>query len=541
MINQVGNNLNRSLFVPFKGGGINFDVPKPTTYPQNDEFKKEEKKQKDEKIDNLGYKIGAVALMIGFGAFGLNRLVSRRSSFKTNKIARWLGDLADKAGLQHLRPAARKVFHKSQVIFNVATIKDSLFKWITPKKVDKAITDTFERLSVNTSKHAYNKAHASFESMFAQFDKYNTNLSVDDVTKINRKIGNIRAHYAQGFSETARNQRLTQTKKGLSGLFDQILDQLKHPGKFLGKAKEGRFVAEDEASFAKIKLHNSISTLKVGITNSSFDKYHTTKGLLEEVHKHIAIKDDKAHNLMGKLRARLYAYKKATKDEGMAKFVKFPREEVAKDLNELRSHISSFDKYYDSARIMDITESIKNLQHSLTENKKGEIQEIMDIYRTNLSDADYKKLRKSVNKSLKIFNRAVNLESDKLFDKIRDLNLGSASHDVLALGLSLAGIGWGISKVDTKDERISVTLKYGIPALFGVGMAIACTVGLVASGPSLLIGLASTIPVNMIGKAIDNARKKKDDEPQASLVPSFKLESPMQMIREIENNAKKLV
>lgn len=536
MINQVGlNNAYKYSFVPLRGSGANTPVVQAYSAKSQNEIKKEEEK----KIDGLGYKIGAVALIAGLGVFGAGKLLSKRSSFKTNKVVQWLGKQADKLGYKHLRPALRKLFYKSQVIFNVATIKDCFFKFATPKGIDKKITGAFEWLSVRTSRKAYDKTSSALESMFANFDRFNSKLSSGQANTINQKIRNIRTNYAQGFSETARNQRLAQTKKGLSGLFERIWDQIVHPLKFLGKAKQGKFVAEEEAGTAKVQLLDTVSGFKGKITNSPYDKYHTTKGLLDKVDEHIGIKDEKAHTLMEKLRARLDSYRKAIKDIGSADLIPFPQKEVADDLKGLRAHILSSDKYYDVERTQDITKAIQNLADSLHENKKGEIQEIMDIYRNNLSPDDYQVLQKSVNKTMKRFNRAIDLESDKLFDKIRDLNLGSASHDVLAFLLSLGGIGWGISKVDNKDERISVTLKYGIPALFGVAMAIGCTVGLVASGPSLLIGLASTIPINMIGKAIDNARKKNEDEPQANLMPNFKLESPVKMIKDIENNKKK--
>lgn len=531
MINQVGSsNVYKNVYAPLKDDGASFAITEPFTQAQ----KEEEKQEKEAKVDNLGLKIAAVASIFGFGVFGLNKLLSRRSSFKTFKFLDTWEARAEKYGFFKVWDPVRKLLNKTQVIFNIATIKDSLFKRATPKKVDKVITDAFEKVSIGTSRRAYNKTHAAFESMYAKFDEFNSNLTAEQANEINKHIKNIRAKYAQGFSETARNQRLGQTKKDLSGLFEKLWKQIKHP-EFYKKALKGSFVAEEEAHQAKIALRSNISKLKEEITNCSKDKHHTTRKLLDGIGMSISTEDKTARDLMKKLWGHLDEYK--NKVDGLAydTINPFPAQNVKKDLIELKDHIAKPNKYYNNDTKEAITEAIKELTDSLHSDKKGEIQEIMDIYKNNLSETDYKKLRKSVNKSLKMFNNAIDLESDKLFDKIRDLSLGSASHDVLAFGLSLAGIGWGISKVDNKDERISVTLKYGIPALFGVAMAIGCTVGLIASGPSLLIGLASTIPVNMIGKAIDNIRKKKEEDPQAKILPKLKFESPLQMIRDIEN------
>lgn len=540
MINQVGNNAFKYSFVPFKGeNGANIAVrPTYTAKPQNDELNK----KKEEKTSKLGYGIFGIASVLGLGFLGAGKLFSRRSSFKTFKFLETWEAKAQKYGFFEVYEPVRKFLSKGRAIFNVATVKDSFFKWATPKKVDDFITKWFERLSVRTSRIAYDKSYTAFESMYAQFDKFNSKLTAEQAAKVNQKIANIRANYAQGFSETSRNQRLGRTKNNLSGLFKKILDQFRHPLNFLGKASEGRFVAEEEAHSAKIILGNSMRGLKEKISNSSKDKHLVTKDLLDRLGSSISTKDEEARGLMKKLWGHLDKYKSDSKGLGYDDIIRFPTQEVKADLTKLSKHISDASGYYKGDSKDAALKAIKDLTESLGADKKGEIQEIMDIYRDNkLPPEDYRVLQKSVKKAMKKFNRAIDLESDKLFDKIRDLNLGSASHDVLAFGLSLAGIGWGISKVDNKDERISVTLKYGIPALFGVAMAIGCTVGLIASGPSLLIGLASTIPVNMIGKAIDNARKKKNEGAQASLLPGFKLESPMQMIKDIENNCKETV
>lgn len=544
MIKQVGFNNAKYSFVPFKGDGTSFAVSEPYQEPKFDGFKKEHdefKKEKEEKTSKLGYAIFGIASIAGLGFLGLGKLFSRRSSFKASKFLEAWEVKAEKLGFFKAYEPVKKLLGKAKAIFNIATVKDSFFKWATPKWLDEKITKAFERLSVRTSRKAYDKATLAFDSMFAKFDKFNSKLTPEQVGKVNQKIADIRATYAKGFSETARNQRLGKTKHALSGLFEKVWAQIKNPGKYCKEVTKGRFFAEEEAQSAKIMLGNSVSGLKEKISNSSKDKHLVTKDLLDRLGLCIDTRDKNARDLMKKLWGHLDGYKKNPRGLNYDNISSFPTKEVKRDLTELSNHISKSSEYYKGDSKNATIDAIQNLTKSLQEDKMGEVQEIMEIYNGKLTDEDYKVLQKSVNKTMKKFNHAIDLESDKLFDKIRDLNLGSASHDVLAFGLSLAGIGWGISKVDNKDERISVTLKYGIPALFGVAMAIACTVGLVASGPSLLIGLASTIPVNMLGKVIDNARKKKEEDPQANLLPKLKFESPLQMIKDINNTHYKSV
>lgn len=447
MTQIISNSAYKNAFAPLQVNGASYAITKPFTETQKQEVKKE----KEKKIDRLGFNIAAVALIAGLGVFGVTRLFSKKSGQTAGKLAAWLGDKASKlAENKHLSGVKTFCFHalqlgktvlkKSQMIFNVATVKDSLVKFFTPKKIDSMITTLFEKVSIGTSKRAYRKSLASFDSMFARFTEANVRIPDEQAKLIEQKMKSIRETYYQGFSEAARNTRFARAKRGLEGLFEKILNQIKHPGGFLKRAKTGEFIAEEEASRTKQMLQNESMGYKNKIASSD---------------------------------------------------------------------------------------------------KKGEIDEIMDIYRQHLSPADYQRLQKSVNKSVKSLNKAIDLETDKLFDKVRDLQLGSGTHDTLAFLASLGVIGWGVSRADSKDEKISVTLKYGIPAVIGVMTTILCTVGLIASGPSLLIGLASTIPVNMLGEAVDNMRKKRNEDPKASLLPTLDLKSPIKIIKDIENNNKK--
>lgn len=215
---------------------------------------------------------------------------------------------------------------------------------------------------------------------------------------------------------------------------------------------------------------------------------------------------------MENLKKNLTGYKKVL--EGGESKSKLPtKKEVANSLEELKKYINE-SKVYNNETKMQASETLDKFNKALiNDDKEGEIQEIMDIYKKHLSKDDYAKLKKKVDKTLKSLNHSVDLETDKLFDKIRDLKLGSAPHDVLAFLASLGLMGYGVSKADSKDQKMSVTLKYGIPAVGAVAITTLCTVGLIASGPSLLIGFVSGLVMNKLGVVADNARKKYNEKP----------------------------
>lgn len=543
MINQVGNSAFKYSFVPFKGDGANIAVSKPISESKNDEFKKEEKKQKEQKTSHFGRSILAVALIAGLGIFGFSKFFSKGMGAKVEGLGKKLDRTKNTAG--GIWGSFKELSKKSQVIFNIATLKDILFvktleKIPVLRDFNRIVTNAFERWSIATSTRAYNKTLISFHSMLGKFEDANKFIpNVQDRANVGKKIQNVRDYFYSGFGDAARKERLAHVQTNLKNLVKKVWKETYgNPKGFGRRALKGEFIAAKEANNAKVELFKSVMDARFKITNSPNDCYHATKDLWDKLHSQFHAKDRYANDVMKKIADNLNNYKKSL-NAGLGSKAHFPKEEVLKDLQVLQEHIKKPNDYYDKDKIKLITEAIGSLGDSMSKTKQGEIQDIMDIYRKHLPKPEFDKLQKAVNKSMDKLNKATDMEHDKLFDKIRDLKLGSAPHDVLAFLGSLAVLGWGVSKADSKDEKISVTLKYAIPALVGVAMAIGCTVGLIASGPSLLIGLASTIPVNMIGKAIDNARKKKDENPQASLLPGFKLESPMQMIRDIEHNQQK--
>ena len=141
----------------------------------------------------------------------------------------------------------------------------------------------------------------------------------------------------------------------------------------------------------------------------------------------------------------------------------------------------------------------------------SEVDKILKIYKEALPEKEFLKIQKHANKAIKSLNKSVNIETDKLFDKLRDLEIGSAPTEVLSVLTSAGIIGWGLTKADNKDERISVTLKYGIPALGAVATSLYCTVGLVSGGAALVFGLLSGLGINKIGEAVDKSRKKYNE------------------------------
>lgn len=525
MNNLAINSVNNKTISPTPINGVLNVVPKPLSEVQQTDS--EDVKEKNKK--KLGFALVTTALGIGIGTFLLTRMLSKKSILKFNTIYKKLDDkLAELAENKHLTGAqkiysstlkgAKKLLSKTPTIFNVATLKDLLFvksMKIHPVliKCNDAITNAFEKVSRMTSNIAYIGTQRRFEKMYADFAVARQKLPNEQAEIIEKKLKNIRENYYQGFSEEARNARFAQVKQDLNGLDERVWEKTyKNPKNLANEAMKGVFIAEAEASTAKFKYNGTINGFKEKITTNVYDNYHATNKLVNGIDNILDTTDKETNKLMKKLRADLNEYKKTLKYGEISKN-DFYQSNLSKTLKELNKYITQSDKY-DKTVVHEVSKSISEIRAVLSKDKKGEIQEIMQIYKKHLSKEDYSELKKSVSKTLKSFDMSVDLEGDKLFDKVRDLYLGSAPHDTLGFLASLGVAGWFMGKAENNDERMSVALKYGIPIVGGAAITTLCAVGLVASGPSLLIGVISGLAINKLGESADEMRKnKKKDTP----------------------------
>lgn len=553
MINHVSN-VNKTAFAPLQSSGATFAITKPFTKEQKEEVIVE----KEKKNNALGYSIAITALVTGLGVFMVTKGLPRKARHKINKFFRYLEDKttklnknSQKNSLQVMSLKALKGIKSltkySKVLFNSAPLKDAAVTHIIEKsekakKWSNKITDIFEKISVKTSKRAYSKTLLKFDGMYADFAAVNAKLkekgvSQSEIDTINKKISSVRNKYHSAFGEAARNERLIEVKKDMNGIDKEIYkktwgDSRKY---FTDPNTLTTFISEEVAAPSKMKLANKVNKLREEISISPDDNYMATKKLMSTIYDFVDPKEITARELMGNLSKDLKNYKKALDGGAKAEDV-FPKDKIGKNLKDLETYFKNSNDYNTKTKEQ-VLENIKDLNSALTGDSvlkanKGEIQEIMDIYEKHLSKDDYAKLNKSVNKSLKSLNRSIDMETDKLFDKIRDLLIGAAPVDILGVLSSVGIVGWGLTKADNNDERISAALKFGIPAVGGVLISLVCTVGLVAGGPSLVIGLVSSALINKLGVFADNTRKKYKEEP-----PTLTIPDPVKFMEDMKEKA----
>lgn len=505
MINQVNNSsVNKNIFAPFQTNGSPYAITKPFTEEQRAEKAKE-------KGNRIGLKITGAVGIVSLAVFAIAMAFSKKNRGKlqglVKKIAEQTETLSKNKGhsrFADFRLKALKVTNQilvdSKSIFNFGNLKDILvktgFKKVEPlRRFSDAATRVFIRISNNTARASYKATHYSFENMYEQFARINKKLPKEKVTEIERKIADIKLKYDKSFGVEARNSRLEETVQNLQGIDKDFMERSwKHPIKFAKKDAYKTFLAEDIAYPAKTKQYKSVIKSKAEISLSEKDNYNDIKKLINKVDLLIDPTIKEPREILQKLNKNLDAFK--IKQDAESK------ELVIQEIQNLQGYCSKVPQY--STISNDLTEIINLAKTS----KPGEIQEIMHIYKGQLSQEDYVKLERTVNRATSSLNRSVDIETDKLFDKIRDLELGGAPHDIVAILLSIGYVGYELAKVDNKDERTSVALKYGIPVIGAVGTSLYCALGLVSGGKSLAFGIISGLIINKIGEFVDNLRKK---------------------------------
>ena len=152
----------------------------------------------------------------------------------------------------------------------------------------------------------------------------------------------------------------------------------------------------------------------------------------------------------------------------------------------------------------EMAEQVDNLKRIVTDDG---LDIILSKYEKLLPKKEFIKLKAMMNSAKGSLNRSIHTETVKFFEKSRDLKLGSAPTDVLSILGTVGAVGWFLGKSKDKEERISASLKYGIPAIGAIATSLLCTAKLISGSKAMAFGLVSGWLMNRAGEAVDNIRK----------------------------------
>ena len=269
------------------------------------------------------------------------------------------------------------------------------------------------------------------------------------------------------------------------------------------------FIAEDYMLPAKMKLANETGLLRQAITHDINDNYKATLKALDNIQKFVNPSDMSTNEILNTLRNNLNKYKKLSGNQEAAQRNAL-NSEISSNLKKLASNFRevSSQYHYNPEAVQAISKYVDEVENIISKSSKGELQEILTAYKKLLPRNEYLKLKSEVQSAIKSLDKSIEKETVEYVDKARDLRLGSAPTDVMSIIGAVGAVGYYLTKADNKDDRYSVSLKYGIPAIGAIATSLYCTARLVAGGKAMALGLLSGWLMNKIGTSADDARKK---------------------------------
>lgn len=508
----------------------NFSQPK-NGYYINAPFNEEEKKENNHK---LGKTIAISALVVGFGTLavlsgGLNKGTAKL-------LNRWKLKLEQKMAKgsrfkNFYRFTAGKIdtfLAKTESINNFTTLKDVAFQRLMwgkdgsrsfTRKIHEGVTKFFDRISRKTVNSSYSNTYDKFAGLTEYFASVNEKVLsrrgndpkyANIIENINRRIATVNTNLDKGFGINARNERLKEIQKASDGLFEFFWDaSLSDVRNFKSKNMWQSFIAEDYLIPAKLQLGNKAGLLRQAITHDINDNYKATIKALDNIQKFVNPSDMSTNDILNSLRNNLNKYKKLSGKEEIVQRNELNKE-IITNLRKLGDNFTEMSsKYnYNSDAAKAISKYVSEVENIISKSSKGELQEILTLYKGILPRSEYLKLKAKVNSAIKSLDKSIDIETIQYFDKARDLKLGSAPTDVLSILGAVGAVGYYLNKAESKDDKYSVSLRYGIPAIGAIATSLYCTARLVSGGKAMLFGLLSGWVMNKAGVVVDDARKK---------------------------------
>lgn len=420
---------------------------------------------------------------------------------------------------------------KFEVVNNFTTVKDVLFKKLMyfnsenkdtkkksfTRKIHEGITKLFEKIGRQSVVNSYNSTSNSINEVGRLCKDADSQILLGDASRI-IEINGVRMTKAQWLSQIGTiNTEINKSYKDYFGRQALIARYLKmkksaealqsHFDKlniFWSKNIVNSFLAESEIAGGKSEIQKIVKELRRELSFSVRDFAKDADEKIIEMTRSIGYTDLKKINMLKVLRMDMKTFAKHPVQNEIVNM------KIQNDIETFRKEIISSlkDKSIDETVAKGLLSGISNLKNSLVSFKQGKVENVLEIYKNILPESDYVKIEQAYLKAVKSLDKSVNIETEEFMSKLRDLSLGSAPTDVLTILGSLATLGYNLGKSDNNQERISMSLKYGIPAMAGIGVSLFCNARLFAGTKSLIIGTISTIVVNRIGTYLDKMFKK---------------------------------
>lgn len=421
---------------------------------------------------------------------------------------------------------------RKEAINNFTTFKDMLFKKIMylnkyTTKVHDSISRMFEKIGrqsvLNTYKTTAGKARetqlltrAASEKLM-QGNTYEV-IEINGIrqtkaqwlAQLDEMHNQLHESYDKNFSHKALTKRYLQVKKSLEYL-KSVFAKMKI---FFSKDVYSTFIAEEKIAKEKAILQKVVRAHRLDLSYSLADMAKESDDTIMKMTELISFKDADKIKYLRDIRGNIKKYVK--NPEANAELKEQITASIEKFLKNVKD--AQADKVLDENTARKLLSGAEDLKTTFAGFKQGKIQDILDIYKKLLPADEYSQIAKSYRESIKSLDKSIHIETEDFVSKLRDLILGSAPTDILTILGSFGVLGYYLGKSENNDQRTSIAIKYGFPALAGIGVSLYCNAKLFAGTKSLIIGTLSTWVLNRIGIVADDALKKHKNSKKSQVI-----------------------
>lgn len=554
---NLSEKFNNQTFQPFiqrdnQGYSSYIQLQNNSLTQENDTFnsKNEHDKKKKNRHSKMIIALNTLGIIAGLAVVGL---FFNKTKYISNKLQMWAANVDKKfhnvknKHLHKLFSVMTSSFDRmSRVVTNSSTIKDYALHHVMEKTtVTRKFRDWIAKIythenknavltSLKKSRESYSEFIASVDSAVGQTEaqlakgnlkilnpKYKNNLD-----SINHPLKKL-----QKLLEEARKTPDFLHRYSLEHRYNEMQNDMQHLADEMSlkrlsskEALQG-FIAEDileqrRMKFVKgiLKEKNEISRTFEDIGNYAKNKLHNTNALIYMFKDPFMQKDLKEASI--ELEKYIKTYANDSK-------VSSNRVTVTKNVMEKVAKFREKAELLPKSPLKEKLINHINEYHELFKNNdKGIVQEIRELAGQIWgSDSEFDKaIKLAGNKHIKdldtSFNRTVNM-----FDKQRDITIGSGIGDVVSLTLPIAGYFYALSNDDTTDKKIGTSLELGIPILGGMGIYFYALAKQFNGFKALSVSVGTGAVLNFIGSSIYKKYKQAKADNDKKLNNNKSLES----------------
>lgn len=380
---------------------------------------------------------------------------------------------------------------------NFSTVKSSFLQekvYAKNKKV-KAATDKFsntmKKWTIDITQKKWNNTKNAGEALY------------NKVSELNIPDKNLVENFKKALNETANGfeSRLKTTEQPIKEMRETVSNNLFGKDTFTHKAKklsEG-YMPEEILKENKKNYVDNINGLKRSVSNNIHDNVRNIDRHISELNAYIDPTDVETKKALRAVKASLKEYNVSGGSKNTAHAA---GKSVQLQLESLKNTIIQANKGKNASEIEAIIEKAKG---TIDPNNMGELQKIIIAVRDEYGadSQQFKEVEKLSKDFIKKLDDTVDSESDKMYDKLRDIAIGGASADIVDYATTAAAIGVAVGMGDTKEERVSAGLEKGIPGLGALLTSVVLTMKQASTPTALISGALSGLVLNKIGSAIN--------------------------------------